>query len=538
MPIRRALAATATLVALLPGAATAASADALTWEECPNAAQLDPRQRCASLTVPLDYAAPGGATIEIAVSRIQSATPAARRGVLLYNPGGPGSSGINGPTRLAAALPPAVLERYDLVGFDPRGINFSAPVSCALAPADQDVFKFIPYPAPDLDIAGNVAYARRAAAGCGAASGDLLAHVTTANTARDMDGIRAALGEPAISYLGYSYGTYLGAVYASLFPQRTDRFVLDSNVHPRRIWRDTFAAWGPAVEIAFDGFARWASERDATYGLGATPAAVHAKAVELALELERDPWPHPGGILIDGTTLREVIRNDGLRNDRAFPALAELLAMIDARETSDDAAAAGRVQRLLGELRGVDAAQPAHGGVAAYPTPPEDNPFASTWAVVCGDADWPSDPAVYQRDVRAFDELFPLHGRAAANIWPCAFWPVEPREPAVAVGALTGGQALVVQSVRDPATPLDGGIAMRAELGSRARLVTVEDGAHVVAFNAINGCADAHAATFLTTGALPRKDAHCPRDAPIAAAAPAPPRERPLGDAGLLDPSS
>jgi hypothetical protein len=151
---------------------------------------------------------------------------------------------------------------------------------------------------------------------------------------------------------------------------------------------------------------------------------------------------------------------------------------------------------------------------------------------VCGDADWPESPDTYQRDVRLYDRLFPIHGRAAANIWPCAFWAFEPREPAVRIGALEGGgKALLVQSVRDPATPVDGAVALRLSLGSRSRLVTVEDGAHVVAFNAVNQCADQHGTAFLVDGTLPR-DTFCRRDPPPEAEVRAAARE-PVAD-GLL----
>jgi pimeloyl-ACP methyl ester carboxylesterase len=361
-----------------------------------------------------------------------------------------------------------------------------------------------------------VAYAQRAAAGCAATSGEVLPHITTANTARDMDRIRAALDEPRISYIGYSYGTYLGAVYTRLFPSRTDRFILDSVVHPWKIWRETFASWGYAVEAAFTGFTRFAAERHDAYGLGATPRAVYDKTLELLAEVETEPFPVPNSsVVLMGNAFRERIRNNGLRNDRSFPALAELFAAIDAR-------GAERASRAAVEL----AAQ-----AAQYPTPPPDNGFASPWAVVCGDADWPESPDAYQRDVRLYDRLFPIHGRAAANIWPCAFWPFEPREPAVEIDNLDGaGRALLVQSVRDPATPYDGGVAMRLALGSRSRLISVEDGGHVIAFNARNGCADQHATAFLVDGALPR-DTFCERDAAASAR-----QQEPVAD-GLLNAS-
>ena len=499
-------------------AAGARAAADLAWGACPDAG-VDPRQECASLTVPLDYAAPSGRTIQVAVSRIRAADPAQRRGVLLYNPGGPGESGINGPTFLAAGLPQAVQDRYDLIGFDPRGINYSAPVSCSLAPEDMNRLRFIPYPAHDLDIGQNVAYAQRVAAGCAATSGDVLPYISTANTARDMDRIRAALAEPKISYIGYSYGSYLGAAYTKLFPGRTDRFILDSVVHPQRIWREMFASWGYAVELAFTGFTRYAADHHATYGLGATPAAVYAKTLELIDELEAEPWPYPDSdLLVTGDFFRELIRNNGLRDDRAIPALADLFAAIDAREVGAAPSRGARALVRAAARRPAAAAPGSAARAAAFPTPPADNGFAAPWSVVCGDADWPSSPSIYQRDVIAYDRLFPIHGRAAANIWPCAFWAFEPREPAPVIGPLGGtGKVLLVQSVRDPATPYDGAQAMRSALGSRSRLITVENGAHFIAFDGKNACADGFASAYLVTGALPA-DSFCPRDAPIGAA--------------------
>lgn len=422
--------------------AATVTAPVLEWDECPPDRGFDPRQECASLTVPLDYDDPDGETIEIAVSRILTADPAKRRGILLENPGGPGSDGIYDPAALADQLPQSVLDRYDLVGFDPRGLHFSAPVSCALEPEDLDLFKFIPYPSYDLDISDNVSYARDAAAGCDAASGDVLPHITTANTARDMDMIRAAYGEEKISYIGYSYGTYLGAVYTQLFPERTDRFLLDSVIHPRRIWRETFASWGYAVELAFTGFTDYAAKRHQTHGLGDTPAKVYAKTLELIDEVEAVPFPYQG-IEITGDFFRELIRNNVLRNDRAFPPAAELFQLMDARESVVAATLSPRAERLLRS-----AAKPSPLLAVDYPTPAVENQFAMPWAVVCGDADWPESPETYQRLVRTYDALFPIHGRAAANIWPCAFWPFDP-EPAVEIGRQTGGRTLLVQSVRE-----------------------------------------------------------------------------------------
>jgi pimeloyl-ACP methyl ester carboxylesterase len=499
-------------LALVPATATAQGPD---WGDCPE--QADPRQQCALLTVPLDYSNPGGGTIEIAVSRIPAEDPARRRGVLLFNPGGPGERGLFDPSGVGQDLPDDVRAQYDLIGFDPRGIGYSAPVTCALAPEDQDVLQLLPYPAADLDISENVAYSQRAAVGCAANSADLLPHITTANTARDMDEIRGALGDERISFLGYSYGTYLGAVYAELFPQRTDRFVLDSNVHPGRIWRSTFYAWGPALEVAVPPFYRFAAENHATYGLGETPAEVRAKGLELIAELEAEPFEHPLLGFVDHRQFREWVRV-AMRHQGSFPELALIWMLVDERELDPASEArAGGAAAALREAGAPDRAPAVRSAAPPqFPVPPDDNPYVSLWAVTCGDADWPESPATYQRDVRVADRLFPIVGGMGANIWPCAFWPFDPRDPVVDVGRLDGGNVLITQSVRDPATPLDGALALRLRMGSRSRLVTTAFGGHSIAFRGSSACLDQAAGSFLATGELPTRDVFCPAEEPPA----------------------
>ena len=509
--MRRYLAPTILAIAAMAAIASPASAQEVDWGECPESG-LDPRFECGQLTVPLDYSAPAGETIEIAVSRLPASDPAQRRGVLLSNPGGPGESGFFDP--ITNGYSPEVRQRYDLIGFDPRGINLSAPVTCDLAPSDQDVFKFLPYPDAGANIDENVAYSQRAAAGCAASeTGSLLPHITTANTARDMDRIRVALGEQKISYYGTSYGTYLGAVYEQLFPQRTDRFILDSVVHPRRIWRPTFASWGPAVEVALVPFYRYVADNDATYGLGDTPAEVRQKSLELLAAIEAEPFDYPGFGLIDQVIWRDVIRG-ALRNDDSFPGLADIWRVVD-QGTAAPARTARGAQAIERALKAAAPQAPRSASATSatdFPVPAPDNPYTGPWAVVCGDADWPSSPATYQRDVRIADQLFPTVGGMASNIWPCAFWPFDPRDPVVDVGTQKGGKTLIVSSLFDPATPYDGAVAMRATLGSRSRLVSVEDGGHVLAFNGRNGCADAAASAFLAEGTLPARDVFCPAE--------------------------
>jgi hypothetical protein len=263
-------------------------------------------------------------------------------------------------------------------------------------------------------------------------------------------------------------------------------------------------SWGYAVEVAYSGFTKWAAARDDIYGLGDTPAEVYRLTLRTARALDAQPCQLPEGLLT-GREFRETVRNGVLRpGEPIFPAWAELLPAL--------AACAGvetlslRAERLLETAL---EAEPGRASAAAdFPEIPADNELAQPWAIFCGDAEWPEDPATYQRDVRLFDELFPLHGRSAANIWPCAFWPFDPPAP-VKIGELEGGRVLVVQSLRDPATPYDGGVAMRATLGDRSHLVTVESGGHVIAYTGKNACADAHATAFLVDGTKPPRGAFC-----------------------------
>lgn len=260
-----ALGLTAALFPAAPGAAATASPAAptgrtLTWGTC--GPDLPPNVECAVLPVPVDYRNPGSRTIEMAVSRIKAADPAKRRGVLLFNPGGPGGPGLFYPLWMAETLPRSVKDQYDLIGFDPRGVGASSPLACGTTTRDERL-TFRPY--RDATFAKDVAWARDLAAKCRAITPDI-AHFTTRNTARDMDRLRAALGERRISYFGLSYGTYLGAVYTQMFPERADRFVLDSAVDPKRVWRGMVQNWASEAEPAFRRWARWTAERSSTYG--------------------------------------------------------------------------------------------------------------------------------------------------------------------------------------------------------------------------------------------------------------------------------
>ncbi|WP_143230927.1 alpha/beta fold hydrolase [Actinosynnema sp. ALI-1.44] len=468
--------------ALAPVAAAETDREPVRWHDCPSIPGIPMEKlRCATVTVPMNYADPGGRHISIEISRRQADNPAQRRGVMLLNPGGPGGPALPMPLQFEQ-LPgaEAVLGSYDLVAFDPRGVGLSTPVTCRLRP-DQRNGSVSPYPRDEADIDRYAQRAREVAQQCGKDSDrDLLPHITTANTARDMDRIRVALGVPRISYYGASYGSYLGAVYASLFPQRTDRVVLDAVLGPQGLDVDGVRRFGQGVQDRFPDFAAWAAKRHSTYQLGATPQAVTVKFYALAARLDREPIGK-----VDGAAFRASLFN-ALYNDRSFPGLAESWRLLDnGKEPPRDN-------------------EPPGGGY-----PDMENRAAAQLHVLCNDSDWPEDIGHYRRAVRLERLLRPMFGPAAANAHPCAFWPVDPVEPPVAITSRGPSNILLVQNLRDPATPLRGAQLMRAALGQRAGLLTVDAGGHGVLNQAEGTCARDIVLRFMT-GDQPPRDGHCP----------------------------
>jgi pimeloyl-ACP methyl ester carboxylesterase len=463
----------------------------------------------------LDYRAPNGRAIDITVSRIATAEAGVRQGILLSNPGGPGNSGLNLPSALAAVMPTKVLDRYDLIGFDPRGIGHSTPVSCGANGTLADPTLILPYPAPDGSIDRNVAFAKATAANCAAVSGDLLPFITTANTARDMDRIRMAIGEPKLSYFGLSYGTYLGAVYTSLFPNRTDRMVLDSAVDPRVVWRNLWPMWNHAVALRFPDFQSFAAAQDETYHLGATPAEVRSTVDRIIDALDRSPVPVPGGPLLDSNYLREIIRSL-LYADFFLPTLADLLRTV--RDILDGSAV--DTVALRPALNAVSRSTRVAADV------PADNFPAALYAVVCDDVAWPTTVAHHTHDVTIARKTWPLTAGMPSNIWPCAFWPTRPVESPISITDRGPRNVLILQNTRDPATPWLSGFGLRTALGQRAAMVTVDQGGHGV--YTLGSCADEAADTYLATGVLPARDRFCTGN-PTPAGLTARPRLSPTG---------
>ncbi|MFJ5925263.1 alpha/beta hydrolase [Kitasatospora sp. NPDC092948] len=487
-------AATTVLLGLTaPLAAGASTPDRPAWGACAGGAP-DGRQQCAEVTVPVDYLRPGGPTLTLAISRIPAARADQRRGVLVLIPGGPGGSGLNGPSSAAKRLPQSVLDRYDLIGFDPRGVGRSSPVTCGLDYEDLAPGRLLPWPVPDGHGGdASLTTGQRVADRCATNGGPVLHSITTRNEARDLDRIRQALGERRISAWGVSYGTYAGAAYATMFPDRTDRIVLDSNDNPDPVnaERSWLAAFATGAEDRFPDFAAWASSPEADdLRIADTPEQVRTAYLTAAQQLDAAPLPWSGNNpdVLDGNGLRAMLLN-GLQAYDRFPTVATL---------------------ILSALHHTP--PPAYVPGPNDPTPAQLQATAAvSAATLCNDVAWPRNLDTYAAAVAADRIAHPLTAGMPMNATACAFWHWQPAEPPVRVTPDGPSNVLLVQNLRDPATPYAGALKMRAAFGDRARMVTVDSGGHRSYLANGNACGDALVTEFLTTGHRPARDAFCPK---------------------------
>ncbi|WP_063843042.1 alpha/beta hydrolase [Sphaerimonospora mesophila] len=454
-----------------------------------------PGEECASIRVPLDYAEPYGQQITIALNRIRGTVSrdADHLGSLLVNPGGPGGSGLGLARFVAAQLPRDVAARFDVIGFDPRGVGDSRPaISCV------DPERYFAPPRPDNVPRGKaeedvlVARARQYAEACGNRWSWFLPYLTTENTARDMDMIRAALGEEEISYLGYSYGTYLGAVYATLFPTRVRRLVLDSVVDPGGDWYDVNLAQDLSFQRRQRDFLAWIAEHDDAYRLGRTEKAVTFAWSSMRSRLRE----RPAGGIIGPSELDDIYTSGGYSN-LLWPALAEAFsAYVHRGETTG-------LVKLFRSQAEVDAE--------------EENSYAVYLGIECRDSAWPRDWSRWHADT------VKMHAKAPFMAWqnavynaPCAFWPVRGGKP-VKIGSDRLPPVLLIQAERDAATPYVGALRMRDRFPTARLLTEVRGGNHGVSL-AGNACVDQRLAAYLRDATrLPRRGAARGPDATCAA---------------------
>ncbi|MFC7976587.1 alpha/beta hydrolase [Streptomyces cinereoruber] len=460
-------------------------AQKLKWRDC----GVESFQ-CATLRAPLDYAKPDGEEIELAVSRVRATGPGKRIGSLLVNPGGPGGSAVGYLQAYAGiGYPAPVRARYDMVAVDPRGVARSEPVECLTGP-QMDAYTQVdqtPDDAAETD-ALSAAF-KDFAAGCAKRSGKVLPHVSTVETARDMDVLRAVLGDERLSYVGASYGTFLGATYAELFPDRVGRLVLDGAMDPSLPALDLNRDQTAGFETAFRAFAADCVGRpDCPLGTGSVPAAGEAlKKFFRAVDAE----PLPTG---ESRKLGESLATTGviaaMYDEGAWPQLREALAQ----------AKGGRGAGLLALADSYYEREP-DGEYA--------NLMAANAAVNCLDL-----PAAYRgpadaaKAVPSFEKASPVFGRGLA--WAalnCTYWPSPATGRPHRITAEGAAPILVVGTTRDPATPYKWAESLAAQLSS-GTLLTYEGDGHT-AYGRGSDCVDTEINTYLLEGTPPRDGKRC-----------------------------
>ncbi|WKX68609.1 alpha/beta hydrolase [Streptomyces sp. XD-27] len=506
MPTSRHIKALAACVAVFAATATTASASAdpdpfarfhgqrVDWHACTLGAgdelgkELDAAGAdCADITVPLDYADPGGRTITVAISRLKATDTAHRVGPLLLNDGGPAGPSLRMPVTKSKVMGDAA-DRYDLIGMDPRFVGRSTPLDCGWDLGSAPLRSAGAEPAAYRE---EVAVARELAGRCKRAHGDVLLYVTTRNTARDMDVIRVALGEDTLSYLGYSYGSYLGEVYTQLFPGRTDRMVLDGVSLPERYSHTMLRGAEAANEAALRAWASWAAARHGTYGLGATRGEVLATVQHILGAAADEPLRIGEAYLLDEHVLPFVfIGGLGSDLDERRAALAKTVRLLaraaDRKPVEPSEELAGQLEFLL--------------------TKAGSAPASQMTAIICGDVAERRGVGSYWRAVEESRERFPLAGPLANNITPCEFWDRPAEAPTVLDNDIP---ALLVNATGDPRTLYAGAEAMREQWPS-SRLLTVEGARqHGLYGEYGNACVDERVNAYLRTGRLPAHDLTC-----------------------------
>jgi pimeloyl-ACP methyl ester carboxylesterase len=474
-----------------PGAGPVVPTDStLRWHSCAGpVARLGIRD-CTMLSVPLNYADPGGRHISLALDMVPAtAPPSQQQGILLVNPGGPGVSGLSLAAEVADGLTPSVARDYDIVGFDPRGVGSSVPqLSCDPSFFSGPRPNYIPASAAAEQVLINRAktYARD----CEQRFGWLLPYMTTEEVARDLDSIRAAFGVAKINYYAFSWGTYLGQVYATLFPGRIRRMVLDSTVDPTGIWYTDNIDQDYAFQGRIDAFYAWVARYDGTYHLGGTAAQVRAAWYRARSQL----LTNPAGGIVGADEFDDTFLFGGYL-DQVWPSLAQALSSF---------LNSGQDGGLITAFENYGVQDENENGFAVYN------------AVECSDVTWPRSFAYWTSDTQLVYKTAPF--QAWDNAWfnaACAFWPVHgPAEPLPINGAGLPG-ILMLQGTLDAATPYAGAQDAHKLLPS-ARMVVVEGGGdHGQSLeDPSDSCVQGYLDAYLATGALPQAaglvNATCP----------------------------
>lgn len=453
----------------------------VSWSGCGGGFQ------CARVRVPVDYAQPAAGSLRLALIRLAAdGSKNERRGSLLVNPGGPGVSGIGYARAAAAVVSDTVRRHFDVVGFDPRGVGQSAPIRCLTDPQADRATAADGSPDDASEQAQLVRLARLLGRRCAARNPRLLAHVSTKDAARDLDVLRAVLGDARLNFLGKSYGTFLGATYAELFPARVGRVVLDGVVDPAADSATLQRAQAVGFERALASFVDDCLRRPGCPLTGDRAAAL-GQVSEVLAAADRAP--------LRGTRpVTQSLALLGIARAMYDPGLWAVLREALGRAREGD----GSVLLLLADDY-LDRDPRGH-----YTTNTND----AIYAINCLDRSETADPATLQSRASALARIAPRFGAYVAwgNL-PCGLWPVPAQDRAAAVHAPGAAPILVVGTTRDPATPYAFARNLARELDS-GRLLTFDGDGHT-AYRQGSDCIDRAVDRYLVDGVLPPPGTRC-----------------------------
>jgi pimeloyl-ACP methyl ester carboxylesterase len=452
---------------------------AIEWKPCGTV-------ECGSLSVPLDFHRPGGPHITLALARLPAAHK--RIGVLFTNPGGPGGSGVDILRDADQLFPAEIRDSFDLVSWDPRGVGASAPVQCL---DDLDPFYAVGQdPRTAATVAQNVAASQAFVAACRRNSKNLLPYVSTAATVRDLDAIRAGMGEAQISFVGFSYGTLIGALYADMFPKRVRAMVLDGAIDPARSYAQTTIDQARSFDADLDAFfAHCRADANCAFAHGGDPAAAYDDLVAtIAAE------PVPGTVDGEHRTLGPGELDIGVAS-----------ALYDGADGYDDLASA-LAQAGRGSGDGMLAHADAYTGRTTGGK--YTNETAALYAVGCIDSPAPPTLSAVEQLAARAARAAPHFG--ASTVWlglPCTFWPVPVEGKVAPIHAPGAPPIVVVGTTHDPATPYAWAQSLAAQLRT-GRLLTAAGASHT-AYGRNNSCVDQNVDRYLVELVVPARGTTC-----------------------------
>ena len=439
------------------------------------------------MTVPLDYEEPDGKTITLAVLRVRATDRAERVGQLVVNPGGPGASGVSYAAAGSRAFGNTLARYFDIVGFDPRGVGESTPLECADTKLTDEFLSVDPDPDTPAEVADLERLTREFGEGCVSKSGDLARHMSTVEAVKDMDILRAALGERQLDYLGASYGTLIGSTYADLFPTRVRRMVLDGAVDPSLPFAKLALGQAHGFEVALRAYLQDCVDNGDCV-VGDTVAAGASRIRQLFDEIDARPLQTSSGrALTEGLAYLGTVYP--LYNETLWPTLT--VALKQAMNGS------GNILLLLAD-------QYASRGPDSY----KDNSIAALNAVNCLDHSDSVPFSEVPKYFAEFDKASPTFGRAGAyTLTACDAWPVKSGKVTTAIDAEGAPPIVVIGTTRDPATPYEWAVSLARQLDSG--VLVSRDGDGHTGFQRGNQCVDQAVRDYLVAGTVPDDGLSC-----------------------------